>query len=290
MQEGIIVKNISNQYIVESKDKMYSCIARGRFKKEGELTPVVGDYVEIEIHDQDTATIQEILPRDNYIKRPKLANITQMVYVLSTKMPKPDLLLLDKQLAFAEYLDIPAIIVVNKIDLDMAEEIEEIYTKMEYPVIKTIAKEKEGIWQLQEVLQNQISAFSGNSGVGKSTLLNALMGTTMTEEGDISKKNERGKNTTTAISLYPLKENTYIADTPGFSTFDIFEIQKEDLAFYFKDLKQHIINCKFGSCTHVKEQNCGIKKALQDGEIAQSRYDNYVKIYEELKDREEHKW
>lgn len=157
-----------------------------------------------------------------YIKRPKLANITQIVFVLSSKHPKPDLLMLDKQLAFAEFLGIKSVIVLNKIDLDQKEEVKKIkaiYEKIGYPVIETTAKEKKGIDALIKILKNNINAFSGNSGVGKSTLINGIFDREITQEGEISKRNKRGKNTTTSIKLYEIEQNTYIADTPGFSTF-----------------------------------------------------------------------
>lgn len=292
MQEGLIIKNISNQYLVQSNNRIYVCNARGKFKKEEELTPVVGDKVKIQIEQEETkmAIIQEILPRSNYIKRPKLANISQLVFVLSTKMPKPDLLMLDKQLAFAEYLGIKSIIVMNKVDLELAEQITKVYKEIGYTVVSTIAKQKQGIGELEEQLKHEINAFSGNSGVGKSTLLNAIFKKDLTEEGAISQKNKKGKNTTTAISLYELGQDTYIADTPGFSTFEIYEIETKELCFYFKEFKPYIKQCEFVGCTHIKEQQCGIKEALAQGKIAQTRYDNYIKIYQDLKDKEEHKW
>lgn len=292
MQEGLIIKNISNQYFVQSNNTIYVCNARGKFKKEEEMTPVVGDKVKIQIEQEEnkSAIIQEILPRTNYIKRPKLANITQLVFVLSTKMPKPDLLMLDKQLAFAEYLGIKPIIVINKVDLALADQVTKVYKEIGYTVVSTIANQKQGIEQLEKNLKHEINAFSGNSGVGKSTLLNSLFKKEITQEGAISQKNKKGKNTTTAISLYELEQGTYIADTPGFSTFDIYEIETKDLCFYFKEFKPYIKQCEFVGCTHIKEQQCGIKTALEQGKIAQTRYDNYIKIYQDLKDKEEHKW
>lgn len=292
MLTGIIISNISNRYLVKVEKQIYECSARGRFKKEEEITPVVGDMVKIEILEEvnKTAVINQILPRTSYIKRPKLANITQIVLVISTKMPKPDLLLLDKQLAFAEYLGIKPSIVINKMDLAIIEEIQYLYTKIGYTVIPTKAKEVEGILQLKEKLKDNVSAFSGNSGVGKSTLINRIFESAITEEGDISKKNKKGKNTTTAICLYEIEENSYIADTPGFSTFDIYEIETKELYRYFKEFQQYVKNCEFVGCTHIKEEECGVIKAWKQGKIADSRYENYVKIYQDLKDKEEHKW
>ena len=212
---------------------------------------------------------------------------------MSSKHPKPDLLLLDKQLAFAQYSHIKPIIVLNKIDLDDKQEflsIAKVYEKIGYKVIKTDAKNGIGVDELLLELKNNISAFSGNSGVGKSTLINYLFKKEITEEGEISKRNKRGKNTTTDIKLYELENNTYIADTPGFSTFDVFEIPYKELDKYFIDFNNVIEECKYIGCSHIKEEDCGIKDKLNKGEISKTRYDNYVKIYNELKDKEEHKW
>ena len=293
--QGIIIENISNLYRVEAEDKeIYEGIARGKFKKQ-EITPVVGDNVEIEIIDKENkkAVINMIAERKVYIKRPKLANITQIVLVISSKHPKPDLLMLDKQLAFAEFLGIKAIIVLNKIDLDKEKElknVKNIYEKIGYKVIETEAKERKGIDKLQKFLNNNINAFSGNSGVGKSTLINGIFDKDVTQEGEISKRNRRGKNTTTAIKLYEIDRNTYIADTPGFSTFDISEIESKDLSNYFKEFKSYIKDCEFVGCTHIKEENCGIKKAIKKGKISEERYERFCKIYKELREKEERKW
>ncbi len=291
--QGLIIENIANLYYIESNKKIYESTARGKFKKE-EITPTVGDKVEIEIIDENNkkAVINEIKERNVYVKRPKLANITQIIFVISSKNPKPDLLMLDKQLAFAEWLGIKATIILNKTDLDKDEqfkEIKKIYEKIGYNVIETQAKEKKGITKVNEILKNNINAFSGNSGVGKSTLINGIFNKDVTLEGEISKKNKKGKNTTTSIKLYKIDEDTYIADTPGFSTFDVSEIESKNLANYFREFKNFINNCEFVGCTHVKENNCGIKKAIQDGIIEQLRYDRYCKIYEELKNKEDHK-
>lgn len=293
MKQGIIIENISNIFKIICRNELYICDARGKLKKE-DIKPVVGDKVNFEITklEEKTGVIEEILPRKNYIKRPKIANINQMVLVISSKMPKPDLLMLDKQLSFAEYMNIKPVIVINKIDLskEIAEEIKEQYKFTNYEIIETNAKENIGIHELRNVLKNKISVFSGNSGVGKSTLLNDLFEDNLTLEGKISSKNKRGKNTTTTVKLYELEENTFIADSPGFSTFDIYEIETTNLAEYFVEFKEHIKNCEFVGCTHIKEEKCGIKQALKENKISQNRYERYIKIYEELKDREEHKW
>ena len=299
--KGIIVENISNLYrvkvIEESnvRDKVYEANARGKFKKD-DITPVVGDFVECEVvkedKEKDRVSIDKILDRNVYIKRPKLANISKIVLVVSSRHPKPDLLMLDKQLAFAEFLGIEALIVLNKIDLDKEKsfkEIKRVYEKVGYKVLETEAKVGKGIDKLRKELLGNTNAFSGNSGVGKSTLINAIFGEDITQEGEISKKSRRGKNTTTSTKLYEIDEGTYIADTPGFSTFDISEIESKDLASYFKEFKQYIPDCEFVGCTHIKEENCGIKNAIKEGKIEQERYDRFCKIYQELKQKEERK-
>ena len=231
--QGVIIEIGSNLYkaINRENGKIYELIPRGKLKKE-EITPVVGDMVEF----NNQGSIESVLPRKVYIKRPKLANITQMILVVSSKDPKPDLLLLDKQIAFAEFLNVKVVIVLNKIDLDKKQQmqkIKEIYENIGYKVIETQAKEKFGIDELCYVISNNINAFSGNSGVGKSTLINGIFQKELTKEGEISQKNKRGKNTTTTIKLYEIEKNTYIADTPGFATFEISEIESKDLEKYF---------------------------------------------------------
>ena len=292
--QGLIIENISNLYKIKLGNNIYEAVARGKFKNDN-ITPVVGDNVEIDITDKENkkAVIEKILERKIYVKRPKIANITQMIFVLSSKEPKPDILMLDKQLAFAEFLGVKSVIVLNKTDLDNKKQFKEIktnYEKIGYKVIETQAKDGIGIDELKNTLKSNINVFSGNSGVGKSTLINAIFKGQITQEGEISKKNKKGKNTTTYIKLYEIDENTYIADTPGFSTFDISEIESKDLCKFFKEFKKFIKDCEFIGCTHIKEENCGIKRALEDGKITESRYQNFCKIYQELKEKEKRKW
>ncbi len=294
MQEGLVISNISNLYIVESKKEIYECAPRGKLKKD-DISPLVGDIVDIDILNEEDkkGIIENIHDRKIYLKRPKMSNITQIIFVVSLKMPNPDLLMLDKQLAYSEYLKIKPIIVLNKIDLaskDEIDNIKQIYENIGYKVILTNAKEKKGISEIKNVLNNNISAFTGNSGVGKSTLLNCLYDDKKTVEGEISNKNKRGKNTTTGVKLYKINENSYIADTPGFSTFDISEIESENLEKYFREFNEYIPNCEFVGCTHIKENNCGIKEAVLKQKISKDRYERFKKIYEELKDREARKW
>ena len=295
MQKGIVISNISNLYNVEiENNKIYSCNARGKFKNN-EISPVAGDRVKIEIVDEEKkiGVIEEIEERKNFVKRPKMANLSQIVLVVSMKLPKPDLELLDKQLAYAEYLSIKPVICLNKIDLvdeNVTLDIANTYKKIGYEVVLTNAKNGEGMGELKDKLQNQITAFSGNSGVGKSTLINKLFDKNITDEGQVSSKNKRGKNTTTQVHLYKINENSYIADTPGFSTFDIYEIESENLCHFFIDFIPFIQNCEFVGCSHVKEEKCGIKEALKEEKISKERYERYCKIYQDMKQKEERKW
>ena len=290
--QGIIIGNISNSYKIKTDEKIYEAYARGKFKNE-EITPLVGDKVQIQITDEAkcTAVIESILPRKNEIKRPKMANIDQIIFIVSTKNPKPDLLMLDKQLAYVEKLKIEPIIIINKIDLENTyKDIQELYSNIGYKTIVTSAKQGLGIQDVKAILKNKISVFSGNSGVGKSSIINAIFGRDKTQEGEISQKNKKGKNTTTDTKLYELEEDTYIADTPGFSSFEISEIETTELDKYFREFSQEIENCEFVGCTHIKENACGIKEAVVNGNISQERYERFCKIYEELKDKEKHKW
>lgn len=295
-KDGIIISNASNLYIVEDvkTNEVIKCNARGKFKEQG-LTLAVGDYVEYEVIDEEKneGVIDTIKDRKNYIKRPKMANLTQIIFVVSMSKPKPDLLMLDKQLAFAELNNIKPVICLNKIDLvdeEAVNKIEKIYSGIGYKIFKTNANEKVGVDDLKDILDGNITAFSGNSGVGKSTLINDIFDDEITKSGLISEKNQRGKNTTTSTYLYKINENTYLADTPGFSTFDISEIASEDLYKYFIEFIKPSKNCEFVGCTHVKEENCGIKEAVQEGKISNERYDRFCKIYLDLKEKENRRW
>ena len=290
--QGKIVGNVSNIYQIKTENNIYKSYARGKLKQE-EIIPMVGDIVEIEIIDEEEkeAIIEKIKTRKNEIKRPKISNIDQIIFIISIKNPKPDLLMLDKQLVYVENLNIEPIIVINKIDLsDKYKTIEELYCKIGYKVIPISNKEKIGIEKLKEELKGKTSVFAGNSGVGKSSTINALFEENKTLEGEISKKNKKGKNTTTETKLYELEQNTYIADTPGFSNFEITEIESKELDMKFREFKDNIPKCEFVGCTHIKEKNCEIKKAIESGEISKERYERYCKIYEELKEIEKSRW
>lgn len=294
MLEGLIVKNITNKYFVKVNDNIYECLARGKFKQDS-ISPVVGDLVKFEILDEqkNTGIINDIVERKNYIRRPKMANISEIIFVVSTKFPKADLLMLDKQLAFAEFMNIKSKIIVNKIDLgeEIARQIEKTYTEIGYDVVLTNAISKEGIEKIIDDVneKKKIIVLAGNSGVGKSSLINSLFNREITIAGEVSQKSKRGKNTTTITSLYEVKKNVYIADTPGFSTFDIEEIESSELGKFFIEFNQYIHKCEYQGCAHIKEKKCGIKQAVEENKISNNRYQNYIKIYEDLKYKEEHK-
>lgn len=286
MQKGIIICSSSNVYQVAENEKIYKCLARGKFKKE-KINPLVGDEVEFTITnlEKQEGVIEQIFPRKNELKRPKMANLMQLILVVSMKMPNPDLLLLDKQLIFAQFMGIKTTIVLNKVDLENKDEIEKLaklYEKIGYKVIQTNAKQGIRVEEIKDLLEDETTAFAGNSGVGKSTLINSIFAQELTQEGNISDKNQRGKNTTTSTRLYQYKKNSYIADTPGFSTFEINEIPKEDLCHYFVEFVPYLDKCEFQGCSHIKEEKCGIKEALKSGNISSQRYENYVKIYNNL--------
>lgn len=218
MPKGIITCTSSNLYKVEVNGNNYHCLARGKFKKDG-LSPLPGDKVEIEITDEEKkeGILEQILPRNNELKRPKMANLTQLILVVSSKLPSPDLLLLDRQLVYARWLGIKSVICFNKIDLvseDKIQKLAQIYRLIGYEVITTNAKQEGQTEKLIPYLKEQITALAGNSGVGKSTLLNSIFKEQLTKEGMISDKNKKGKNTTTTVTLYPYTTNSYIADTP----------------------------------------------------------------------------
>lgn len=294
MPKGIIICTSSNLYQVDVNQTIYNCLARGKFKKD-KIAPLPGDSAQITITDEvkKEGVLEQILPRKNELKRPKMANLTQLIFVVSTKMPSPDLLLLDKQLAFSKKLNINSIICFNKVDLASDNEVEElakIYQNIGYIVVKTNAKQNVQVENLIPLLKNNITAMAGNSGVGKSTLLNSIFQKELTQEGNISSKNQKGKNTTTTVNLYSCGENSYLADTPGFSTFELTEIESNELDRYFVEFVQYLNKCEYGGCNHIKEENCGIKNAVHQGMIAKQRYENYQKIYQELKEKEQKRW
>lgn len=289
MVEGIIVKAISGFYYVKTENDMFECKARGVFRKKA-TTPLVGDRVEIEVLDEvkKVGNVIKVKDRENYLIRPPIANITKVLVVMSVRLPDPILVFLDKQLAFLEREGIETVICVNKVDLDdtdFAESVKKTYENIGYKVILAEAKNDIGIDAIREELKNEIVVLLGNSGVGKSSITNKIMNKTIMEEGSISKI-ERGKQTTRHTELLEFDKDSYIADSPGFSSFDISNIESDELDRYFKDFKRHIEECKYRDCNHINEDDCGVKIAVENGLIDDGRYKRYCEIYKELHEKE----
>lgn len=281
--KGIIIKINSDLYKVDIGTNVIDCKAKGLLKFKSSKI-FVGDTVEV-----NNGVIEKVYPRKNEFIRPPVANIDQLIIVVSAKNPKPDLELLDKQLIMAEKNNVYPIICINKIDLtEDYEDIIKTYEQIGYQVVTTDAKNGVGVEQLAKNLQNKITAFTGNSGVGKSALTNNIFKNNITEEGETSKKLEKGKHTTKFVELYKIANNTYIADTPGFSTYEIKDIESSELDKYYLEFLPFISDCEFRGCAHIKERKCGVKQAVEDKKINQGRYERYCNFYKKIK--EEKKW
>lgn len=278
--QGIIVKSIGGLYFTESSDTIFECKARGVFRKKG-IVPCVGDRAEF-----DDGVITEILPRKNYIIRPPLANLDQLIFVVSVAEPSPNLLILDKFIAVAEYQNIEPVIVLTKVDLESYDNILEIYRKAGINVYIIDYNNENPADLVRQLLKDKISAFTGNSGAGKSTLLNEVCGDFDIPTGEISQKLGRGRHTTRHAELYKMPWGGYIADTPGFSTFETNKyniIKKEELVGCFREFTKFYGDCKFRDCSHTKEKGCRIIEAVNNGDIPKSRHESYCCMYEEAK-------
>ncbi|MCL2053454.1 MAG: ribosome small subunit-dependent GTPase A [Oscillospiraceae bacterium] len=287
--DGLITKSIGGLYFVETPLGVLECKARGIFRKMN-ISPCAGDRVRVEEISGLTGVIAEIYERKNSIVRPPLANLDRLVFVVSTCEPYPNYALLDKFIAVAEFKDIISMIAVTKSDLLINDEIKDIYKDSGAEVFEISYDEPETVKSLSERLAGGISAFTGNTGVGKSTLLNFIDGRFAVETGEVSKKLGRGRHTTRSVELYKLKSGGYIADTPGFSTFDIKKygtINKEQLEACFREFESCLGKCRFQGCSHTKEQECAVREAVDGGEIPRRRYNSYVEMYDEVKELRE---
>lgn len=286
MIEGIIIKGIGGFYYVKTKDGIIESRARGIFREE-KLTPLVGDKVKIRISDEDNSGyIEEIYARDNELIRPPVANVSQAIIVMSIKKPDINTWLLDKFLLMAEHQNLNIIICFNKMDLSEKDvvKLKKIYEKAGYKVIITSSIENKGIEELMTVLKNHITVFAGPSGVGKSSLLNKINPIFNRETGVVSSKSKRGKHTTRSVELLEMCENTFVLDTPGFSSLDLSFIEEPvELREYFREIKKYGNECRFQSCLHDKEPNCAVKKYVDEGIISKDRYDNYLKLLQEIR-------
>lgn len=286
--EGKIVKGISGFYYVHIVESgIYECKAKGVFRNQ-KVKPLVGDNVEIAILDEKEkkGNIERILPRTNELIRPAVANIDQAMIIFAAAKPQPNFNLLDRFLIMMQYQNVPVTICFNKTDLVTEEELRrfaDIYVSCGYPVVCTSAGERQGIDELLSYLEGKTTAVAGPSGVGKSSLVNCLQPEILMETGEISRKIERGRHTTRHSEVIPIHGNTYIMDTPGFSTLDIPGFEKEELQQYYPEFAAYEPFCRFKGCSHISEPDCGVKEALLEGNISPLRYENYKLLYEEQK-------
>lgn len=286
--QGKIVKGISGFYYVHAAESgIYECKARGGFRNQ-KIKPLVGDNVRIAILDEaeKKGNIEQILPRSNALIRPAVANIDLALIIFSAAKPQPNFNLLDRFLIMMEFQKVPVTICFNKTDLVTEEELRsfsDIYASCGYPVVHTSAKAGAGLSGLLALLEGKTAAVAGPSGVGKSSLINCLQPGRVMETGAVSRKIERGRHTTRHSEIIPVYGNTYIMDTPGFSTLDIPGFEKEDLRSYYREFASYEPECRFRGCSHINEPDCGVKAALSEGKISSLRYENYRHLYEEIK-------
>ena len=283
---GRIVKALSGFYYVDTGgERPIPCRGRGKLRHQ-KVTPLVGDRVEISGLDDGTGMVDAILPRKNQFRRPMVANIDQMVMIASGAVPVTDPFLIDRMAAMAEWKGCEVLICFNKCDLDRAEELTALYRAAGFPVLQVSAESGEGIRELAAEISGKVSAFTGNSGVGKSSILNALRPDFGLQVGEVSEKLGRGRHTTRHVELFPVAGGL-IADTPGFSSFDAEQtetIPKEELASAFREFRPYMDQCRFQGCSHVKEKGCAVREAVTEGKIASSRHKSYIRLYEQARE------
>ena len=278
---GRIVRSISGFYDVQTGDGVVTCRARGILRRT-DSRPLTGDLAEITV-EQGKGMVEMLLPRKNSFIRPAVANVDALVVFAANVNPVTEPFLIDRVAAIAGDQEVPVYLCVNKCDLDPAVDLVRIYEHAGFPVICTSAETGEGVEQLRQLLKGKLTAFTGNSGVGKSSILNRLCPELGLATGEVSEKLGRGRHTTRHVELYALDEETFVADTPGFSSFDTDQmdvILKENLQYAFPDFGDFLGKCRFDDCTHRKEPDCAVRAAVEDGRIERSRYDSYLKLYE----------
>ncbi|MBP3818477.1 MAG: ribosome small subunit-dependent GTPase A [Butyrivibrio sp.] len=292
---GKILKGIAGFYYIETvEEKIYECKAKGIFRKDN-IKPLVGDDANIDIIDEEKrlGNITEILPRKSQLLRPPVANVDQAVILFAIVKPNPSFNLLDRFLIMMRGQNLPVIICFNKQDIATKEEQEELtkaYEKCGYKVLFISVKEEKGLDELKALLKGKTTTLAGPSGVGKSSLLNKLVPDADMQTGELSKKIERGKNTTRHSELFYVKElsdgdgfDTFVIDTPGFTSLELRDVTKENLMDYYPEFEEYEPQCRFGGCSHIAEPDCGVKKALEEGKISKVRYENYKVLYDELR-------
>ena len=279
--QGRIVRSLSGFYDVQTATALVTCRARGILRKEGN-SPLTGDLVEITV-ERGKGMVEKILPRRNRFVRPAVANVDALVVFAANVNPVTEPFLIDRVAAIAGDQEVEVILCVNKCDLDPARDLIRIYTHAGFRVIAASAETGEGVEELRQLIRGKLTAFTGNSGVGKSSILNRLCPGLNLPTGEVSEKLGRGRHTTRHVELYDLGEGTYVADTPGFSSFDTDQmdiILKENLQYAFSDFGPYVGSCQFHDCTHRKEPGCAVTAAVAAGEIEESRYDSYLRLYE----------
>ena len=287
---GKIIKGIAGFYYVDVEESgIYECKAKGIFRKEGQK-PLVGDLVEIEILDEaeKTGNMTRILPRKNELIRPAVANVDQALVIFALENPTPNLTLLDRFLVMMEQQNIPTAICFNKKDLaeaDYTDHLRSVYEKCGYRVFTVSAAKEQGMQEVEAYLKGKTTVVAGPSGVGKSSITNRMQKEIQMETGEISKKIDRGKHTTRHSEILLVGERTYICDTPGFTSLAVWDMEKEELKDYFREFGEYEGQCRFQGCTHTHEPGCRVKEALDEGKISRQRYDNYLEMYTELKEK-----
>ena len=283
---GRIIKALSGFYFVDTGEGgPIPCRGRGKLRHQ-KVTPLVGDRVEISDLDDGTGMVDAILPRKNQFRRPMVANIDQMVIIASGAVPVTDPFLIDRMAALAEWKGCEVLLCFNKSDLDRAEELAALYRAAGFPVLQVSAENGEGISELAAAIADKVSAFTGNSGVGKSSILNALQPGFGLQVGEVSEKLGRGRHTTRHVELFPVAGGL-VADTPGFSSFDAEQteaIPRKELASAFREFQPYIDQCRFQSCAHIKEKGCAVREAAAGGKIALSRHKSYIRLYEQVRE------
>lgn len=282
MIDGIITKALSGFYYVTTENGIVECRARGRFRLDGS-SPLVGDKVSCSLDSNGKGRIDRVFERKNWFIRPAVANIDTLVFIGANTNPVTDPFLVDRISVIASEAGCELVVCINKTDIDSGDRLYEVFTKAGFPVVRTSAETGEGIDKLRTLLMGKVCAFTGNSGVGKSSILNVLLPDADIKTGEVSEKLGRGRHTTRHVELYDLGENTYIADTPGFASLDVAmtcTILKENLQYDFIDFEPYIGCCRFNDCAHLKEPGCAVREAVENGEISKSRYRSYQRLYD----------